>query len=130
MAEVPEDLAQWFRTGSVLSDRYGMPRIRSRFRVLEVLAVLGDAENPHIVKAGAIREFATHAAADRLAKQWADEGKSVLIQTGIVLWLTEDEMPGGEEGDPPPDKQALLELAADGWEILEEHARASGWDDE
>lgn len=129
MADVPEDLAQWFRTGSVLSDLYGMPRIRSRFRVLEVLAVLGDAENPHIVKAGAIREFATRVAADRLAQKWASEGKNVLVQTGIVLWMTEDEMPGGDHGGDEPDK-ALLELAADGWEVVEAHAHAQGWDDE
>lgn len=105
MATVPADLVAWFANDSPRFDRYGMPRIEIRYRVVEVLTVFEGLDEPHLVRWGRIREFRTIAAArrcrDRLVRQGRD---TVLLQTGVCFWMTEDEHPvvtsGAEDAAP------------------------------
>ncbi len=113
MAEVPEDLVAWFANESPRWDRYGMPRIEIRWRVLEAIYVFESSmdDEPHIVRYGPIREFRTKVAAERHRDARAKEtGHVVLMQAAVVLWLTEDELPGANPPDPaksiePPNRQ-------------------------
>jgi hypothetical protein len=90
---VPPELERWFEGFPILGEQYGLPRIETRVRVIEVLADLGDdPKNPWIAK-GEIREFKTDAGAQKLARQWESEGKVVLVQYAVVWWLTADELP-------------------------------------
>lgn len=96
VGRVPADLADWFAGKQILAERHNLPRIQGRFRVVQVTAILGDEEiGPFVVK-GEWREFKSHAAAVKLQKKWADEGHTVLLQTGFTFWPDPDEMPGGE----------------------------------
>lgn len=98
---VPEDLVQWFAGESPRFDRYGLPRIEIRHRVLEALSVFEMLDEPHVVRVDRIREFKTKKAADacrdRLAKS---TGHAVIYQAAVVLWMTEDELPRFRCGRP------------------------------
>lgn len=87
---IPEDILRWFNGEPILAERHGLPRIEPRWRVLEVLAVLGDAEHPHVTK-GEWREFKTLRAAERYRDELARNGATALIQQGVTLWLDPDE---------------------------------------
>jgi hypothetical protein len=93
LGRIPDALRHWFGGHSVLAEEFGLPRISSRHRVVEVLADLGDPGRPHIAK-GEWREFKNGKAADRLRDQWAREGRVVILQHAVVWWLTADELPG------------------------------------
>jgi len=109
---VPQDLVDWFAGEDPHFDRYGLPRIEIRHRLIEVLTVLGEdvLDEPYVVRTGRIHEVKTRKAAlayrDRLVKE---TGHTVIIQSGIVLWMTEQELPcfrlgqdvnGPAEGNP------------------------------
>lgn len=91
---VPDDLVAWFRGDGILAERHNLPRIQGRFRVVQVRTIIGDEDEPYVIK-GEWREFKTEAAASRLQKKWAAEGHAVLLQAGFTFWPDPEEMPGG-----------------------------------
>jgi hypothetical protein len=93
--KIPEEIRQFFETGSVLVERFGMPRFEVRHRVVDVLAVWGDEEEPqdiHIVDSS-IREFRTAKGAEIHRDRLVNAGRRALMQHAILVWLTEDEWP-------------------------------------
>lgn len=102
---VPDDIERWFNDGQILAERYGLQRVAAPWRVVEVIANLGEPDEPWLVK-GEWREFKTHDAAVRLRDEWAVQGKTVLLQTGITFWLDADEVPGSGRGSTD-ERQAL-----------------------
>jgi hypothetical protein len=91
-AEIPADLVAWFEGKSTLAEAFGLPRLEMRWRVIEVLAIHGEPDEPYIVR-GKIAEFKTYVAAERRRDRWASSGRTVIVQVAPVLWLTNNELP-------------------------------------
>jgi hypothetical protein len=101
---IPDDLAAWFDGKPILADRYNLPRIRSVWRVIEMLAVLGDEEYPYVVK-GESRQFRSHKGAVAYRDRLVAEGKVALIQAGIEFWLDDDEWADVTEHEPAHERK-------------------------
>lgn len=93
VGSVPADLVAWFNCGKILSERHNLPRIQDRFRVVQVRSIIGDEDEPYVIK-GEWREFKSYVAAVKFQKKWANEGHATLLQTGFTFWPDPDEMPG------------------------------------
>jgi len=102
---VPGDLAAWFDGKPILSDRYNLPRIRSIWRVVEVVGVLGDRTEPWVVKGERTREFRSEKGAENYRDRLVAEGRVALIQPGIIFWPDQDEW---DRMTPPPATASAL----------------------
>jgi glutaredoxin 2 len=89
---VPADLVRWFDGKQILAERHNLPRIEVRWRVVEVLAFLGQTDDPWVAK-GEWREFKTAKAAERYRDKLAASGATALIQPGFTFWPDPEEWP-------------------------------------
>lgn len=101
---VPDILTQWFDGKSVLAEGYGLQRLEVRWKVTEVLGI-----NTSYILDGETREYKIYEAAKATQDRWAKEGRVALLQCGVLLWLTEDEVPRGSSKSPTVDQGEQLD---------------------
>lgn len=90
---VPEDLERYFMGDAVLAERFGLPRIEVRRRVIQVAAVYGmDTEEPHVARDVPVREYRSPEGSAAAMRKLEADGLTGLEQVGIMVWLTADEL--------------------------------------
>lgn len=100
---VPDDLQRWFAGETVLAERFGLPRIEVRRRVIEVEAVLGeDREEPRVVRFTPIREYRTAAGSAEAMARLERAGATGLEQIGVLVWLDATELGRLDDESTPP----------------------------